>query len=385
MKEIGSSLISVLVMSRVGLVIDIITRDEEKEEEKKFIGAFSALVEVVLRKLTKDFDLGTFGAGTFDTDRYRFIFCESGAEYVLVSIFDNMTLVDAVFPYTYIAADKVARIFDDLPVSPVMPKLAKEKDIKVFKIKSENITKAKDFSFNYIYKLGLIGDSGVGKTSIVHRFVYDTFSDDYKSTIGTFIMKKECRFEDIDTNIRFSIWDLAGQTQFKRIWPEYLTDSNAGIIAFDVSNRKSFESVKMWYNEITRVASPGLVLILAGNKIDLKDERVITTEEAKALAKELNVHYIETSAKTNENLNDLFEWIALQIIEGRTMRSEDYKTLEEGDMKIEKDAQYYISEAQIKMLSHFFNKQLDYAIDEREKMTSLKFLQLIKKIRGNLL
>ena len=373
MQEVGSNLISVLVMSRVGLVIDIITREKEREEEKKFIGAFSALVEVVLRKLTKDFDLGTFGAGTFDTDRYRFIFCESGQEHVLVSIFDNMTLIDTIFPYTYIVADKVARIIDGLPVSPVIPKLSIEKEINHLKKESE-----------YIYKLSLIGDSGVGKTSIVHRYVFEEFSEDYKSTIGTFIMKKECDFEDINTKIRFSIWDLAGQTQFKRIWPEYLANSNAGIMVFDITSRKSFESIDMWYKEIVRVSSsPGLVLILAGNKVDLDEERVVSREEAELMAKKLNVHYIETSAKEDVHLSDLFEWIALQLLE-RRFSPEDY-IVKKNDLDVHKDTQYYISEAQLRMFIHYFNKQHDYAIDEREKIESLRFLELLKKIKKNVL
>ena len=74
MQEVGDNLVSVLVVDHDGLVVEILTRDSDKLDEKKFVGAFSSLVELVLKKLTKDFDLGTFGAGTFDTDKYRFIF-----------------------------------------------------------------------------------------------------------------------------------------------------------------------------------------------------------------------------------------------------------------------------------------------------------------------
>ena len=110
MQEVGETLISILVVDKEGLVVEILTRDSEKLDEKQFVGAFSSLVEVILKKLTLDFDLGTFGAGTFDTDKYRFIFCESGSDHVLVSILHPATFVDDVFPYTYLTADKIARI-----------------------------------------------------------------------------------------------------------------------------------------------------------------------------------------------------------------------------------------------------------------------------------
>ena len=142
MQEIGESLISVLVVGRDGLLIDKLTRDSDKSDEKRFIGAFSSLADLILKKITQDFDLGTFGAGTFDTDKYRFIFCESGSEYILVSILDPLTLVDDVFPYTYMVAEKVSNIIEgEIPVSPVIPKIKKETEIEQIKRKMEHYQK----------------------------------------------------------------------------------------------------------------------------------------------------------------------------------------------------------------------------------------------------
>ena len=136
MQEVGDSLVSVLVVGRDGLVVDILTRDSKEVEEKRFVGAFSSLVELILKKLTQEFDLGTFGAGTFDTDKYRFIFCESGSDHVLVSILHPVTFIDDVFPYAYLAADKVARIIDgELPVSPVIPKIKRDTEVEKLKRK----------------------------------------------------------------------------------------------------------------------------------------------------------------------------------------------------------------------------------------------------------
>ncbi|MHA1344189.1 MAG: GTP-binding protein [Promethearchaeota archaeon] len=386
MQEAGSSLISVLIVNKEGLVVESATRDSvDKFEEKKFIAAFSSLVDIVLRKLTKEFDLGTFGAGTFDTDKYRFIFCEAGTDFVLVSIFDALTMVDSMFPFTYIVADKVARIIDGtLPVSPVIPKISRKKDIFDLKQKMIELNKRMAQPYNYIYKLSLIGDGGVGKTSMVQRYVNGFFSENYKATIGTFITKKECYFEEINARVRLMIWDLAGQPQFKRIWPDYLTDSNAGIIVFDITNRKSFENVKKWYNEIIKVASPGLILVLAGNKIDLNENRVISKEEGEELAEQLGIPYIETSAKTNEKISDIFEKIALKLINVKVNKKDfltDYYLM---NIKSFEDSNFFlISEIQLQLLFEFFKKQLDCAIEKKEAIEYSKFLNILKEIKRN--
>ena len=379
MQEVGDSLVSVLVVEREGLVVDILTIDSDKSDEKKFIGAFSSLVEMVLKKLTQDFDLGTFGAGTFDTDKYRFIFCESGSSHVLVSILNHKALVDDIFPYTYLTADKVARIIDgELPVSPVIPKIKRDTELEKVKRKMEYY-QSKPHSHEYVYKLSLIGDGGVGKTSMTQRYVHGIFKADYKATIGTYISKKECKFKELDTFVRFMIWDLAGQSQFERLWPDYLTDSRAGIIVFDITNQESFDHVKKWYDIIKRVALPNIILILIGNKVDLNTSRIISTEQALELAKELGIYYMETSAKTNANIDDVFEWIALQII---NLNIEEIKdTL--FDKQIEEGSKFVISSPQLKILNQYFTKQLDFCIGKSDTKDIIKYLDILKAIEKN--
>ncbi|MFX1277787.1 MAG: Rab family GTPase [Promethearchaeota archaeon] len=379
MQEVGESLISVLLVSHDGLVVEILTRDLENIEEKKFVGAFSSLVEVILKKITQDFDIGTFGAGTFDTDKFRFIFCESGTDHVLVSILHPSAYVDDVFPYTYLAADKVARIIDgELPVSPVIPKIKRQTEVDKLRHKMEYYQKV-PLSPSYVYKLSLIGDGGVGKTSMVQRYVHGIFKADYKATIGTFISKKECEFDELNTSVRFMIWDLAGQSQFQRLWPDYLTDSRAGIIVYDITNRESFENVKKWFNIITEVAFENIVLILVGNKVDLTETREISTEEGMELAKSLGVYYMETSAKTNENIDDVFEWVALQII---NMKVEEVKDTIL-DKQIEEGTKFIISSRQLKTLNQYFSKQLDYCIGKSDTNEIIKYLDLLNAIQKN--
>ena len=232
---------------------------------------------------------------------------------VFVTILKAISGVDPVFPYAYLTAEKIARIFDGRTVSPVIPKLISDSNIESIERKVEKLQKIKVKSGEYAFKLILGGDGAVGKTSLVHRFVENTFAKDYKSTIGTSIMKKECSFKELESAVRFIIWDLAGQSQFQRVRQSYLANAEAGILVYDVTNRKSYENIENWYNEIIK-ASPNISLILVGNKIDLKDNREVSNKEGSKLADTLGLSYIETSAKTGENINDAFKMLALLMI-----------------------------------------------------------------------
>lgn len=312
-KSIGENLIAVIIVNREGLIIDRFFDSSEQSLDEEIVGGISALVEPVLTRITKEFSSGSFGTGTFDTEKYRFIFCEAGPEAVLVTILDTIAGVDPVFPYAYLAAEKIARIFDGRTVSPVIPKLITKESVHNIQKKVNQLQKIKVQSGEYAFKLILGGDGAVGKTSMVHRFVENEFAKDYKSTIGTSIMKKECKFDALDSIVRFVLWDLAGQSQFKKVRQSYLSNAEAGILAFDVTNPMSFQNIENWHKEILS-ASPNISLILVGNKIDLEDERLVSREDGEKTAENLGIPYIETSAKTGESINDAFRMLALQMI-----------------------------------------------------------------------
>jgi len=313
-QSLGDNLVAALIVNRDGLIMDSLGGSSERSLNDEIISGISALVEPVLTRITEEFSSGSFGTGTFDTEDYRFIFCESGPEAVLVTVLDAIAGVDSVFPYAYLAAEKIARIFDGRTVSPVIPKLVAESGGNNIQRKLDKLQKVNIKSGEYAFKLILGGDGAVGKTSMVHRYVENEFETDYKSTIGTSIMKKECKFKELESTVRFIIWDLAGQAQFKRVRQSYLANAEAGILVYDVTNRSSFENIdKNWYREIKK-ASPDIVLILVGNKIDLESKRVVSRDEGEALAQNLTLTYVETSAKTGENIDDAFKMLALQII-----------------------------------------------------------------------
>ena len=312
-QDVGKHLIAAIIVNREGLVMSAVKGESKAEIEEDVIAGVSALVEPVLTRITEEFSSGAFGTGTFDTEEHRIIFCEAGPEAIFVTVLDSIAMVDPIFPYAYLAAEKIARIFDGRTVSPVIPKFIQDLNTQNIERKVDKLQKIKIESGEYAYKLILGGEGGVGKTSMVHRFVENSFLTDYKSTIGTSIMKKECEFEGLDSKVRFVMWDLAGQAQFKRVRQSYLSKAEAGILVYDVTRKETLDSVENWHKEIIGV-SPTISLILVGNKIDLTEDRVVSTEEGEEFAQKLNLSYIETSAKTGENINYAFKMLALQMI-----------------------------------------------------------------------
>ncbi|TMW61152.1 hypothetical protein Poli38472_013615 [Pythium oligandrum] len=157
-------------------------------------------------------------------------------------------------------------------------------------------------------KLLLLGDSGVGKTSLMRVFSGDEFSESMLATAGVDFKLRNIALGDEE--IALQIWDTAGQERFHRITATYYKGANGIVLVYDVTDKKSFDNVGYWMNNIRQYASPHMpAMLLVGNKIDLP-KRVVSTEEGLATAKQYNVRFIETSAKTSENTNGALETIA---------------------------------------------------------------------------
>ena len=159
--------------------------------------------------------------------------------------------------------------------------------------------------YDYLFKVLLLGDSDVGKSSLILRYTEETFSSKLVNSIGVdFKMKKK----EIDGKIiKVQIWDTAGHERFRSITYSYYRGANAIIIVFDLSDKKSFISITEWLKQIEKHAKENVFKFLVGNKSDLIDERKVTYEEAKQYADEHDLPYIETSAKEGININELFD------------------------------------------------------------------------------
>jgi len=161
------------------------------------------------------------------------------------------------------------------------------------------------------YKLVLLGDQSVGKTSIIIRFTDDKFDSSYQATIGIDFLSKIMYLED--RTIRLQLWDTAGQERFRSLIPSYIRDSSVAVIVYDVTNRSSFLDCDTWISNVRAERNAEVPIFLVGNKIDLTDKRQVSTEEGERKAKELGAHFAETSAKTSVNIKQLFKQIALSL------------------------------------------------------------------------
>jgi len=161
------------------------------------------------------------------------------------------------------------------------------------------------------FKLVFLGDQSVGKSSIISRYVYDTFENSLNPTIGVDFVIKSVYSGDNTYKIHF--WDTAGQERFKSLIPSYIKDCQVAIMVYDVNSRSSFDNIDSWYENIKNERGDDIIFGLLGNKIDL-DNRQVTTEEGFKKAEKINGLFQEVSAKTGDNINPFFKLVLETLI-----------------------------------------------------------------------
>ncbi|XP_067404444.1 ras-related protein Rab-41 isoform X6 [Emydura macquarii macquarii] len=173
------------------------------------------------------------------------------------------------------------------------------------------------------FKLVFLGEQSVGKTSLITRFMYDSFDNTYQ--------------------VRLQLWDTAGQERFRSLIPSYIRDSTIAVVVYDITNLNSFQQTSKWIDDVRTERGSDVIIMLVGNKTDLADKRQITTEEGEQRAKELNVMFIETSAKTGYNVKQLFRRVAAAL---PGMDSTPEKSKEDMiDIKLEKPPEQPVTES----------------------------------------
>lgn len=161
------------------------------------------------------------------------------------------------------------------------------------------------------YKLVFLGDQGVGKTSIITRFMYDSFDCHYQATIGIDFLSKTLYLAD--RTVRLQLWDTAGQERFRSLIPSYIRDSAAAVVVYDITNPSSFTNTSKWIDNVRTERGSDVVIALVGNKCDETENRQISYEEGEAVAMKSNIIFMETSAKTGYKVNDLFRRLATEL------------------------------------------------------------------------
>ena len=166
--------------------------------------------------------------------------------------------------------------------------------------------------YDYLFKIVLVGESGVGKTNLLSRFSRNEFNLESKATIGVEFDTK--RIEHEGEIIKAQIWDTAGQERFRAITSAYYKGAMGALLVYDISKRSSFQMLDRWLNEIKAHTEPDLNIILVGNKSDLENLREVTKEEAINYAKENKMPFFEASALTSSNVEEVFKDLLVSIV-----------------------------------------------------------------------
>jgi len=167
-----------------------------------------------------------------------------------------------------------------------------------------------------------IGDAAVGKSSIVERFVKNQFFEMKYATIGAAFLTQTMQLDDY--TIKFEIWDTAGQERFRSLAPMYYRGASAALVVYDITDKGSFAGAKTIIEELQRQGSADIVIALAGNKLDLEDKREVWAAEARAYAQDNGCVFFETSAKTAENVQAVFQQIAEKLPKDRVAATNEY-------------------------------------------------------------
>lgn len=305
----------IFIFDRDGLIISQYPPKDESTQDTLIYGAIASHVEPTLKRIIAEYP-GTFGTGTFETEDHTLVFTEAGKRAILLSVFNYDAYLQKILPYTYLVAEKISSLIEapeqvsnhsfnlpNLHLGYELPHQAKN-----------TLATALPNEFEMRFKLIVIGDPNVGKTSLINQFVQKRFLEDYRPTLGISITNQTYKMQGFeDKLLNFMIWDLAGQKFFKRVRKAYYQSANAAFIMYDITRKDSFENrIKFWYNDLHEII-PDIPVVIVGNKIDLEDQREVSTSEGRQIARELSCSFMETSAKSGENVKDAFSIIGIGL------------------------------------------------------------------------
>lgn len=304
MNEVDGA-VAITVCDRDGLVIT--SESKQETEDEYVIGAIAASVDSYIERIRKEFKEQTSFFNITTISDKKFAYCSMGLKSILLTISDLSSSDTELRVYSEHIASKIEMLLEgnenvSLQIPEIIKILSKTKDGKIP-------------TGEYSLKLVLTGDYEVGKTSLILRFVQNLFKETYQSTVGVDISKKTIKLAE-NTKINIAIWDIGGQiTQMTQHRKRFYGGAKAAFIVIDRTRHDILKSIQKWHNELLKFVDKDLNIILVGNKSDLNDKIVISEDEIKNIANLNDFHYILTSAKTGENVNESFLYIAYRFLE----------------------------------------------------------------------
>jgi small GTP-binding protein len=306
------------------------TQVQDTQELESVHGAFMAMIENLLEKISSEYNIDHYGSGSFETSDHRIIYLEAGSDAILLLVCSYETNLNMLFPIAYLVVEKIAQIledsFDDRYNTLTIPNLWNNGQFSLG-LDKYNLEHPKPIlegvyplhqiskkeRVQKFFKLIVLGPAAVGKTTLINQFLKNEQVIDYRPTLGISISSQNYYIQgNKDDVINFLIYDLAGQEFFKRVRHKYYKGANCAFVMYDVTRIKTFdETINFWFDD-ARNELGNIPFVLIGNKIDLQN-RQVTTEEGINIAKELKCFFTETSALNNINVQDTFKLMGIGL------------------------------------------------------------------------
>ncbi len=297
-------ILAVIISDREGFVIT--SKSKKDAGDESVLGAIAVMTDTYIERIKMEFGNETSFFNITIVQDKKFAYCSMGLKSILFTITNLSTNDTELRVYSEHIAGKVELLLDrkenvSLEIPEIIRILSKTKSGKIP-------------SGDYLFKLIITGDFAVGKTSLITRFAQNLFKEDYHSTIGVDISQKEVKLNE-NSKVKFIIWDIGAQIpKMAPYRKRFYEGAKCAFIVIDRTRTETFESVDKWYNEVKKFIEKEIDIILVGNKSDLIDDIVVSEEDIRAIANRYGFNYIVTSAKTGENVDDSFKYIAYKFI-----------------------------------------------------------------------
>ncbi len=340
--ELNNEVEAVIVSDQDGFII---AGEKRKDIDIEIVSLLTTVVKPISDRVRDEFSFKQFGTTSIDTAQHRLLFVSLDEDTTLSLVIESLGSIDNIAPYAYFLAEKTAQILnaseeDSIQIHIPDFKYEEELSKQSERLKNQIYQNKLNRDGIYRFKFIIIGDHEVGKTSIIRRFVEKRFLVNYRTTIGLNILSYD--FEAFNNKISLFLWDIGAQQYFKRYRKTYYSGAQAAFMVFDLTNKRSFDDITIWHNELKEfIENKDLPIIIIGNKSDLKDQRVVSYEEGVKLTKDLSelstfsnisslsefadlsylsdqtkskISYIETSALTGENVEDAFKLVSYHFM-----------------------------------------------------------------------